>query len=217
MKRNTFLVLFFSAAVLQLVAGLMDWKVAHDVSKVLLLPSLVGYYLKKTAVRSAAFLAALLFCWLGDLLLLSSNMFVFGLAAFLIGHLLYFISYRQHQWEDRSGELLVPQKIRFSLPIVLAGTGLVVVLFPTLGSLQIPVLVYGVVIVLMVMTALFRYGRTTSESFWLVFAGAALFMISDGILSVNRFLTPVPYPSFWIMLTYMSAQFMIVRGIVLHC
>ena len=111
---------------------------------------------------------------------------------------------------------MVTQKVRFSLPIVLAGTGLVVVLMPALGSLQIPVLVYGLVIVLMVMTALFRYGRTSPASFWLVFGGAILFMISDGTLSVNKFLAPVPYASFCIMLTYIAAQFMIVRGIVLH-
>lgn len=216
MKRNLLLIVFFGAAAVQLAASIAEWKLADDVSKCLLLPCLAGYCLQSSQVRSTAFLAALFFCWLGDVLLIFPDLFVFGLAAFLMGHVLYFISYRQYQWEDRSGELMGTQKIRFSLPIVLAGTGLVVVLLPNLGSLQIPVLVYGVVIVLMVMTALFRYGRTTSESFWLVFGGAVLFMISDGTLSVNKFLMPVPLASFWIMLTYIGAQFMIVRGIVLH-
>ena len=81
---------------------------------------------------------------------------------------------------------------------------------------MMPVALYGVTIVVMVMTALFRYGRTIPNSFWLVFGGAALFMLSDSILAINKFLTPVSYASFWIMLTYMSAQLMIVVGISRH-
>ena len=103
-----------------------------------------------------------------------------------------------------------------SFPIVLAGTGLITVLFPTLGPLKIPVLVYSLVLVGMVMTALFRYGRTSPESFWKVFMGAVLFMTSDSLLAINKFYTPLPYAGLLIMLTYISAQYLIVEGIVKH-
>jgi uncharacterized membrane protein YhhN len=216
MSKRFFLVCFIVAAAVHLAAGFLNWTLAEEISKCLLLPALAGYYLSKTLVRSTAFLGALLFCWLGDVILIWPSMFIGGVAAFLVGHALYIIAYRQHRGEDRSGELLPTQKMRFSLPIILAGTGLIVVLFPGLGSMKLPLVLYGITIVVMVMTALFRYGRTTPDSFWLVFVGAVLFMISDSILAINKFLLPVCYASFWIMVTYMTAQLMIVVGIVRH-
>jgi uncharacterized membrane protein YhhN len=216
MRRQFFLITFLAAAVVQLASALLDCTLAHAISKCLLMPALTGYYLSATSVRSTAFLAALFFCWLGDVILIWPSMFIGGVAAFLAGHVLYIVAYRQHRGEDRSPELLPTQKIRFSLPIILAGTGLIVVLFPALGSLKLPLMLYGVTIVVMVMTALFRYGRTTQNSFWLVFGGAVLFMISDSILAINKLLLPVAFASFWIMMTYMAAQVMIVVGIVRH-
>jgi uncharacterized membrane protein YhhN len=216
MSKRFFLILFIAAAAVHLVAGFLNLTVVQDISKAMLLPALAGFYLSKTAVPSTAFLAALFFCWLGDVILIWPQMFIGGVAAFLVGHVLYIIAYRQHREEDRSGELLPTQKMRFSLPIILAGTGLIVVLFPGLGSMKLPLILYGITIVVMVMTALFRFGRTTPDSFWLVFVGAGLFMISDSVLAINKFLFPVSYASFWIMLTYMSAQLMIVAGIARH-
>jgi uncharacterized membrane protein YhhN len=216
MNGRIFIVLYTIAAAVQLLSRPMGWDLAHVISKCLLLPLLATYYLRSVEARSTPFLVALLFCWLGDILLIFPGLFLPGLGAFLMGHVMYILSYRQHQWADASQALLVTQMIRFSLPIVLAGTGLVVVLFPALGGMQIPVLVYALVIVVMVMTALFRYGRTPSASFWLVFGGALLFMASDSVLAINKFLSAVPNAEFWIMSTYMLAQFMIVRGIVRH-
>jgi len=216
MNSRSFFIGFILIAVLQLLSAFVGWPVVNAISKCLLLPTLAGYYWLSVDSRSNVFLAALFFCWLGDILLIFPEYFLGGLAAFLTGHIAYIFSYRQHQWEDNSRELLVPQKIRFSLPVALTGTGLVVVLYPVLGGLKLPVLLYAMVIVVMVMTALFRYGRTGSSSFWLVFGGAVLFMASDSILAVNKFLAPTSYGQFWIMITYMAAQLMIVTGIVRH-
>ena len=66
----------------------------------------------------------------------------------------------------------------------------------------------------MVLNALFRYGRTTSASFWMVFFGALLFMASDSLLAVNKFMMPIYHAHIWIMLTYISAQFLIVDGLL---
>lgn len=215
-KGRTLIILYLVAAAIQLLSPPMGWELGHTISKALLLPLLAGYYVQGAEMRSTPLLAALFFCWLGDILLIFPDLFVFGLSAFLMGHVMYILSYRQHRWEDASRGLLLTQMIRFSLPVVLAGTGLVVVLFPALGGMQIPVLVYAIVIVVMVMTALFRYGRTNSSSFWLIFGGALLFMASDSVLAINKFLSIVPNAELWIMTTYMTAQFMIVAGTVRH-
>jgi len=49
-----------------------------------------------------------------------------------------------------------------------------------------------------------------------VFIGAILFMFSDSILALNKFLQPIPLSSILIMLSYAFAQFCIVIGILKH-
>ena len=164
---------------------------------------------------------ALITCWLGDVALmfvgLKATWFMTGLVLFLAGHIFYIITYRQHRSESDERELLPVQKIRFALPIVLAGTGLVVVLFPMLtGGLQLPVIIYATAITVMVMTAIFRFGRTNNKSYWLVLTGALLFMVSDSILAINKFLGAIEMGGVLIMLTYIAAQFLIVEGLRKH-
>ena len=222
MKRF-FIYLFISVSCLELGGLLFSILVFTTIAKPLIVLTLVGYYIVSTSQRSIIFLAGLLFCLAGDVLLMfqSENevIFILGLISFLIGHILYIITYRQHRSEEvKEGkvELLSTQKIRFSLPIILAGTGLVVILFPLLGDLKMAVLVYAIVIIIMVMNALFRYSRTSSASFWMVMGGALLFQLSDSLLAINKFHSTFPFSNFWIMLTYIAAQGLIVRGIVAH-
>lgn len=211
------LILFLVLAISNLVAVTFNIALVNFITKPLLIPALTIYYLAATSQKSYLFLAALFFCWLGDVLLMLQRdeiFFIAGLIAFLTGHVLYIICYRNFR---RTGTGLTgPQRIRFTFPIVLAGTGLVTILFPYLGSLQIPVMVYALVITVMAMQALFRYGRTNSKSFALVFAGAISFMLSDSLLAINKFMQPLPLAGLAIMFTYILAQYLIVDGVVRH-
>lgn len=219
-RKELFLIIFIAVTLIQLMAMIEGWLSITFFSKPMIVLSLAGYYLASIPHRSPVMIRALFFCWAGDVLLLfverNEVFFMMGLFAFLIGHLLYILAYRTHQSGDPEKGLLTTQKIRYSFPIILAGTGLIVILFPTLGDLKLPVLVYAIVLIVMTMTALFRYGRTNTDSFWLVFVGAVLFMVSDSILAMNRFYSPIPFGEFLIMLTYSAAQFLIVKGIIRH-
>jgi uncharacterized membrane protein YhhN len=190
----------------------------HFISKPLIVVSLLVYYFYDVTRedRSPTFILALIACLCGDVFLMSPEYFIPGLISFLTGHVLYIFAYRQHQTEDDVDSLRGLQRVRLAFPIVLAGTGLVVILYPVLGNMQIPVMIYAAVITVMALTALFRYGRTSSKSFWLVFTGAVLFMMSDSILAFNKFLAPVNNSGLLIMTTYMAAQFLIVEGILKH-
>ena len=211
--------IFVIASLIEILSPLFYWENQFS-AKPLILLSLMSYYLLNTSMRSVVFLAALFFCWVGDIFLLfqSKNelFFMAGLGAFLIGHLFYILSYLQFRLEDTHSELLGPQKVRFSLPIILAGTGLITILYPSLGSLRIPVMIYALILTLMVLTALFRFGRTSKISFAFIFFGAILFMISDSMLAINKFLNPLPWASSWIMATYSLAQYLIVKGALAH-
>ena len=220
-RRNVFIIPFVVTAIVNLAGDLMSISILSDISKPLLIPFLGGYYMAgKSIYRSKPLLIALFACWIGDVSLmfvgLNGNWFIIGLLSFLIGHIFYIITYRQHRWESTDNELLVPQKIRYSIPVVLAGTGLVVILFPVLGGLQFPVMIYALALIVLVMNAIFRYGRTSSRSFWMTLAGSVLFMISDAILAINKFLGEIEMGGVYIMLTYITAQFLIVEGLRSH-
>jgi uncharacterized membrane protein YhhN len=139
-----------------------------------------------------------------------------GLGAFLVSHIFYILTYRQHQSSDTSNELQGLQRIRYAFPIILSGTGLVVILYSRLGGMKIPVLIYAIVLTAMVLVALFRFGKTNSSSFAMVFGGAILFMISDSLIAINKFLEPLHLAGLWIMTTYIAAQYLIVTGLSKH-
>ncbi len=221
MKRPyLFLILFAVVSICELLAVSRGWTEVQLVAKPLIMLMLIGYYMSATSSRNGTLIRAMFFCWTGDILLMGQNggelYFILGLLAFLVGHVLYIVAYRQLRWEDKTNELLPTQKLRYAFPVMLAGTGLLVVLVPKLGPLTIPVTVYSVVLMIMAMTAIFRYGRTYLDSFWLVTAGALLFMASDSILAINKFHTSFAFAGPLIMLTYILAQYLIVEGVLRH-
>lgn len=169
---------------------------------------------------SRPLLLAILFSCAGDTLLMfqgkDANFFIYGLAAFLVAHIFYILTYRQHRTDETANELQGLQKIRYAFPILLSGTGLVVILFNRLGGMKLPVLVYAAVLTFMVITALFRFGRTNATSFAMVFGGAILFMISDSLIAIDKFLEPLPMAGIWIVTTYIGAQCLIVTGLSSH-
>lgn len=221
MKRQSiFLFFFIIVSIGELAATLIPNYQLELFCKPLIMLSVIGYYLSSVENRSSIFIRALFFSWAGDVLLLLTSrgeiFFLTGLVAFFISHILFIQGYRHHRNGNIEKELLGTQKVRYAFPIVLATTGIIVILYNSLGPLRIPVMNYSLVLCVMVLTALFRYGRTNSQSFWLVFAGALLFLSSDTLLAFNKFYNPIPFGSFLIMLTYIAAQFLIVKGIILH-
>jgi uncharacterized membrane protein YhhN len=221
MKRML-LVLFFLVSAGELFSQAMDATFLHQLCKPLITITLGLYYFFSVPKQQRSFgvLLAVAFSNLGDSFLLyehkNSFYFMAGLRAFLLAHGSYIVAYRQHRSVEFQNQLAGIQRIRLAFPVILAGTGLVVILYPHLGNLKFPVMLYAFILVVMVLTALYRFERTSISSFWMVFAGAMLFMVSDSILAINKFLTPVQYGGILIMLTYIGAQFLIVAGLIKH-
>ena len=217
--KKTLIGIFILSAGINVLANIFGWDDFSFFSKPLIMLALIAFYWTESQQRSMIFTLAMIMCWAGDVFLMFQSRhelyFMAGLGSFLLGHILYIISYQQHRWSEGNG-LLGPQKVRFSLPIILAGTGLVVILYPALGGLKVPVMVYALVITLMALQALLRYGFTTVRSFVMIFSGALLFMVSDSVLAFNKFLSPVPFAGGIIMSTYCVAQLLIVLGTLQH-
>lgn len=212
---------FCAIASLELISVILKLELVEKICKPLIMISLIGYYIISVydEKRSKPLMLAMFFSLAGDALLMFqdtiNSFFILGLLAFLFSHVFYIFTYRQQVTKNDSNGLQGIQRVRFSFPFILAGTGLIVVLYPFLGELKVPVIFYAVVLIVMVLNALFRYGHTTVKSFWMVFFGAVFFMLSDSLLAINKFLSPVSN-GVWIMLTYIAAQFLIVQGLIDH-
>jgi len=213
---------YFIVAALHLAAIFLggNFQVVVWITKPLLLLILLFYfYYASKGVRSFAgnlVLLALFFSWIGDIILMfqevNANFFIGGLVSFLVAHLCYIFAFRNVS-EDTSASLL---SHRPWLVLVFIAYGIAVFLLvrPGLGSMLVPVILYEVIILLMGITALNRFGRVDDRSFLLVFGGAILFMLSDSLLAINKFFTPFLLADFLIMLTYITAQYCIVKGMV---
>jgi uncharacterized membrane protein YhhN len=222
--KKVFLYLFLLAGAGEILSMFVDAPVLHSICKPALMITLGLYYGASQRLQqvplSGVVVLAIIFSCAGDILLMFQQndpmFFMFGLGAFLLAHVFYIFAYKQHQQGDSSHALIGLQKVRFGFPIVFAGIGLVTILYGNLEALKIPVIIYAATITFMTLTALYRFGRTGASSFAMVFGGAILFMISDSLIAINKFMEPLPLAGFWIMTTYISAQFLIVKGLLKH-
>ncbi|HEX5170908.1 MAG TPA: lysoplasmalogenase [Cyclobacteriaceae bacterium] len=217
--KNSLRGLFIAISIGEIVALMAGLEYVHQILKPLIMIVLGSYYLATIGrpSRSISLLLAIVLSFLGDVLLLfpGEQYFMLGLGSFLFAHISYILTYRKHRWY--SGRPLPgTRKIRYSLPIILSGTGLLIVLYPHLGPLLVPVSIYAIVLMIMVLNAMFRYGLTSVSSFWMVFMGALLFMLSDSLLAINKFMTPIEDAGVFIMAAYISGQYLIVEGLIRH-
>ena len=159
---------------------------------------LLGLY----ALWQRAWLAALalFLCAAGDVLL--EIVFVAGMAAFALGHIVYIFCFLQ--W----GRVLGPNKRDYPVAgiVVLVSLAMLGWMLPGMGDLMIPALIYQAIITVMVATAM------VVKAPMLARLGAVIFMVSDTLIAIGKFTdTGVPPGSVWI--TYAGAQIMIAWGL----
>lgn len=152
--------------------------------------------------------AALLASLAGDVFLMLRGLFLPGLVSFLLAHLFYIALFRRGvPWFGHRDALLAT---------LIAGAAMYAVLW-TGGlpeALRLPVAAYVLVIALMTAQAWARYHVLGDGAALLVALGACSFMASDALLALNRFVTPLPWASLWVLATYYAAQGLIVHGML---
>ncbi|MGW7075422.1 lysoplasmalogenase [Streptomyces sp. NPDC054866] len=200
-KARLLLVAFGLAAVGDLAALVADSEAAHTAFKPLLMPLLAGYV---CVVRGPRLLiGALLFGWGGDTLLLfdAEPAFLAGMGSFAAGHICYLALFKRHGTARARGAWLVA-----AYATALIAT--VALLWPDLPpDMRGPVAGYSLLLTAMAFAAT-RLGLTAA-------AGGALFLLSDTLIATGVAEWPqAPRPDFWIMLTYIAAQFLLVSGVL---
>jgi uncharacterized membrane protein YhhN len=192
---------------------LLDVSILYIAAKPLLMISLALYFIVATKGRPhwcIYVVLALISSWAGDVFLISDGWFTAGLIAFLFAHLFYIIAY--HKTGAAQGQLRVMDVVKFTVyGIVLIG-----VIYPGLGDMLLPVLIYAVVLLFMGVWAHKRRGATSPASFRMVATGAILFALSDGLIAINKFAFDVPAERILVLSIYMTAQYLIVQGLIKH-
>ncbi len=191
----------------------LDLKPLYIVAKPLLMITLLLYFVSSSRTYPAwryPVILALVFSWAGDVFLIRGDWFVAGLASFLLAHVFYIIAYQKTG--AAAGKLQPLDILKFAV----YGIGLIWLIYPGLGNLKIPVFVYALVLLGMGVWAHKRRGGTNPASFKLVAAGAILFALSDGLIAVNKFAFTIPAERILVMSIYMTAQYLIVRGLIRH-
>ncbi|MFF2196079.1 lysoplasmalogenase [Streptomyces sp. NPDC058157] len=188
---------FAGACAVDLVSLLAGWHPGHLIAKPLLMPLLVGYVLTLRAPR--LLVAALLFGWGGDLALLfdAEPAFLVGMGSFAAGHVCYLLLFGRGRTSPALGG---------AYAVALAGT--VALLWPDLpADLRIPVAGYSLLLASMAYRSS-ALGRVAG-------VGGALFLLSDTLIATGVADWPqLPRPDFWIMATYLAAQYLLAVGAV---
>jgi alkylglycerol monooxygenase len=156
----------------------------------------------------ALLLGALAMSLAGDVFLMFPGYFIPGLVSFLVAHLLYIALFRMGQrWFPSRRTLAVTLGVGAAMYAYLWVGGLP-------PALRVPVAAYVIVIALMAAQAIGRAKVLRDAAAVGVAIGAGFFMLSDSLLAVNRFVSPLPLAQVWVLSTYYLAQILIVRGSV---
>lgn len=144
----------------------------------------------------------LLFSLLGDIfLMLPQDAFVQGLVSFLVAHLFYIASFSLGTGWVFTGWTFV----LLSLYAIV----LLRYLYPFLGKMKGPVTVYAFVMLMMAWRAFEKYIQTESVSGLFTMLGSILFVLSDSMLAIDRFVGSRPAFTIFVLSTYFIAQWMI--------
>jgi len=211
------IILFFLTLFVHLYAIASQMPVIRVITKLLLLPLLIIYLLTSTpnttAIKKMALLA-LFFSWLGDVALTQNetNFFLFGMLAFNMTHI-------------QNGKILLRLHPFRLLGATWIGLGLALgtislvyyFLQSSLGTFLIPVVVYMVVIsaVWVLSFNLTNQPRYKATAINFFIPGMFLFVLSDTLLALNKFLFHYPLRwDIWVMVTYALAQWFLTEGYI---
>jgi len=219
-KNKYLIILYFIFAAINIVAKFYQIKWLMLLSKALLMPLLLSYYFNRIRFKLTKFnrliITALFFAWAGDIMnefmFVNQTLFIFGLSSFVFTIVFYtfaFISPLQRRNYVRSKPWLAAIFIFY-------GVVFIWIIYPKLGRLAFPVIIYASVLLFLVITVLNRIVFVSRKSFKYVLYGALLFLFSNSFIAINKFRFTYTLSPLFIISTYALAQYLIVEGCILQ-
>jgi uncharacterized membrane protein YhhN len=216
---SVFLIAAFVFAGLESLALLKGWRRVEYVVKPAVMIVLF-LWLITSAGREGALLwfgLGVLFSLAGDVLLMLSldRFFLPGLGAFLLAHLTYVIGFNTPLPE------ISVWGIGLAFIIGLGGARVIRRILASVvakgqGRLRMPIAVYGIVISLMLLSAMLKQFDVTWEAgaALLVSVGAFLFYLSDIILAWSKFAAPIRNGRIYNIAAYHLGQIALIAGVI---
>lgn len=207
--------LFLVSIVINLAGQLTGSGVLASCSKPFLMPLLalsVFLFLKEHDVRGhrvKTLVLALLFGAIGDIFLMLNGVetFLAGMAAFLVGHILYFCTLPA-PWKVKgiSGKIL-----SFLLLIgLLAGVVSLAGRFPLEGVMKTAVTVYACAFAFLILACIVAAIDRKKPLYLVTALGFAVFAVSDTFVAIGSFTgLHIPNRGFIVMSTYILAQILV--------
>ena len=160
-------------------------------------------------------LIALLFGWIGDLLLMRGRKtwFVAGAVSFMIGHIVYILIFLQ----ESGGFSVFAEHPLFCglliLPYIIYAVFLKRILGKNISSVILSASLYIIILLLMSYASLLRVWNVSVLRFILTFLGSLLFIASDSLIAVRKFKRQFRGIGTFIVVTYITAQLLIIAGL----
>ena len=171
-----------------------------------------GFSDKRMCFYNKCILTGLIFCCIGDALLIwqgSKRMFLAGMAAFAVGHVAYIVGFGHKPFGLK--------ELVFSCVTALS---LYSTIYPCLSGIMFPaVTFYTFLLFVGGWRALARFSLKDDEIPWRkIYAavGTAVFILSDTVLAANKFCGPFPFARVVTMTLYYTAQCCIALSAVSH-
>ncbi|MGX8905432.1 lysoplasmalogenase [Streptomyces netropsis] len=195
------LIAFAAVAVVHLCVLAAGVPAVAQITKPVLMPLLAARVVALGGPR--LLVAALLFGCGGDTLLQigGDTAFLLGMGSFAVGHVCYLALFARY------GAAGGARAYGLAGAYGVAWLGVVLLLWPDLeAGLRVPVACYSLLLTAMACGAT-RAGPRAA-------AGGALFLLSDTLIAGGIAEWPqAPAPQFWIMLTYLAAQYLLAQGL----
>lgn len=185
-----------------------------NLTKAMLLPMILVYYLACSQAPSWVVVAALIFSWFGDVLLIpnGTKWFVAGGIAFMLSHISFIGAY--------AGDIVFGKKVILPAALLyvvyLAAAALVITrIRPYTGKLTPALYLYLSVNALMNTFAFMRLLSVPGLPAALTYVGAVLFFISDNTLFFGCFYEKKKHDTFLpVMATYILGELLITQGLI---
>ena len=203
-------ILFFIVVVADIYAVVVQNKTMEIIFKPLLMIALAIVYLTLAIKINKWLVFGLFFSFLGDVLLLNQEKyFVYGVACFLVAHVLYikvifdFIKVKSFI------------KMFFStLPFLGLFLTIIFIVYDNLKEMLVPVVEYGLVICVFGGVAFYYYQQTKTKSSVFLLISAVSLAFSDSFIILNLYNSYSKLLDFFVILLYISSQYFVVRGVV---
>jgi uncharacterized membrane protein YhhN len=205
---------FAIALFLNLWAEARDNDVLRYYTKPLLIPMIAAFYLIMDRDTDWFIVSALVFAFIGDVLLLfyhNNTCFRLGAIAFMLGHIFFIHS----MLFSIPFAALTPHD--YTIPLIPGFLPAVVgyaILAKLFGKFKWIAAIYMLAATGVLYCALLRFGFFPNYKVWLTILGAGFFVISDFIIAWTRFKKDFKYSGVYIMLTYAIAEVGIVLGLM---